>query len=105
LRRKADFAPATSRRAAPRRSHEPPHADARDTGRVTNPPFSLPRIDPVAPRVHEVEASIAIVRRGLGSTVEPRDELGRVHLRAGASVHLRGPDGNRVGLKGTARQA
>jgi len=59
------------------------------------PPFSVLRIDHVVLRVKDVERSIAFYCDVLGCTVEKRrDDLGLVHLRAGASlIDLVTPDG------------
>lgn len=51
------------------------------------PPFSVARLDHVVLRVRDVEASIAFYRAALGCEVaRRRDDLGLVHLRAGASM-------------------
>ena len=51
------------------------------------PPFAVQRIDHVVFRVHDLERSIAFYRALLGCTVEKRrDDLGLIHLRAGASM-------------------
>ena len=73
-----------------------------------SPPFSVERIDHIVLRVRDVEASIVFYRRVLGCRVEKRrDELGLVHLRAGASmidlVTLDGPLG-RAGGAGPGEQ-
>ncbi|MFH0133029.1 VOC family protein [Variovorax sp. VaC1] len=59
------------------------------------PPFSVLRIDHVVLRVKDVDRSIAFYCDALGCTVEKRrDDLGLVHLRAGASlIDLVTPDG------------
>ncbi|SCX70275.1 VOC family protein [Variovorax sp. EL159] len=59
------------------------------------PPFSVLRIDHVVLRVKDVDRSIAFYCDVLGCTVEKRrDDLGLVHLRAGASlIDLVTPDG------------
>ena len=50
-------------------------------------PFSVLRIDHVVLRVKDIEQSIAFYRDVLGCQVEKRrDDLGLVHLRAGASL-------------------
>lgn len=51
------------------------------------PAFSVLRIDHVVLRVKDAERSIAFYRGVLGCAVEKRrDDLGLVHLRAGASL-------------------
>lgn len=65
-------------------------------------PFDVLRIDHLVLRVADVECSIAFYRRVLGCEVERRrDDLGLVHLRAGASqidlVAIDGPLGRAGG--------
>jgi catechol 2,3-dioxygenase-like lactoylglutathione lyase family enzyme len=51
------------------------------------PPFAVERIDHVVLRVSDLEVSIAFYAAVLGSAVvRRRDDLGLVHLRAGASM-------------------
>jgi glyoxylase I family protein len=59
------------------------------------PPFSVLRIDHVVLRVKDMERAVAFYRDVLGCDVEKRrDDLGLVHLRAGASlIDLVTPDG------------
>ena len=59
------------------------------------PPFSVLRIDHVVLRVKDMERAVAFYREVLGCTVEKRrDDLGLVHMRAGASlIDLVSPDG------------
>ena len=66
------------------------------------PPYTVQRIDHVVLRVRDLERSIAFYRELLGSDiVKRRDELGLVHLRAGASmidlVSIDGPLGRKGG--------
>jgi catechol 2,3-dioxygenase-like lactoylglutathione lyase family enzyme len=66
-------------------------------------PFAVQRIDHLVLRVQSLERSIAFFDRVLGcAVVRRRDELGLVHLRAGASmidlVSIDGP----LGLRGGA---
>jgi glyoxylase I family protein len=66
------------------------------------PPFSVQRLDHVVLRVADLERSIAFYRDVLGcGIVKRRDDLGLVHLRAGASmidlVGIDGPLGRRGG--------
>jgi len=65
------------------------------TGPMRQPPFSVLRIDHVVLRVKDAERAIAFYCGVLGCTVEKRrDDLGLVHLRAGASlIDLVTPDG------------
>jgi catechol 2,3-dioxygenase-like lactoylglutathione lyase family enzyme len=58
-------------------------------------PFSVLRIDHVVLRVKDIERSIAFYRDVLACGIEKRrDDLGLVHLRAGASlIDLVTPDG------------
>ena len=65
------------------------------TNPMRQPPFSVLRIDHVVLRVKDAERSIAFYCGVLGCTVEKRrDDLGLVHLRAGASlIDLVTPDG------------
>jgi len=62
---------------------------------MRQPPFSVLRIDHVVLRVKDAERAIAFYCGVLGCTVEKRrDDLGLVHLRAGASlIDLVTPDG------------
>ena len=62
---------------------------------MRQPPFSVLRIDHVVLRVKDMERAIAFYGGVLGCTVEKRrDDLGLVHLRAGASlIDLVTPDG------------
>ncbi|WP_395318703.1 VOC family protein [Variovorax sp. UC74_104] len=62
---------------------------------MRQPPFSVLRIDHVVLRVKNAERAIAFYCGVLGCTVEKRrDDLGLVHLRAGASlIDLVTPDG------------
>lgn len=51
------------------------------------PPFSVSRIDHVVLRVKDMERAVAFYCNVLGCSVEKRrDDLGLVHLRAGASL-------------------
>jgi len=64
--------------------------------------FSVQRIDHLVLRVQSLERSVGFFRRVLGcDVVRRRDELGLVHLRAGASmldlVSIDGPLGRRGG--------
>jgi glyoxylase I family protein len=66
------------------------------------PPFQLLRLDHVVLRVADSQRSIAFYAQALGCTVvKRRDDLGLVHLRAGASmidlVALDGPLGRKGG--------
>ncbi len=65
------------------------------TNPMRQPPFSVLRIDHVVLRVEDAERAIAFYCGVLGCTVEKRrDDLGLVHLRAGASlIDLVTPDG------------
>ena len=65
------------------------------TNPMRRPPFSVLRIDHVVLRVKDAERAIAFYCGVLGCTVEKRrDDLGLVHLRAGASlIDLVTPDG------------
>lgn len=50
-------------------------------------PFAVARLDHVVLRVRDLDAAAAFYARVLGCTVERRrDDLGLVHLRAGASL-------------------
>lgn len=65
-------------------------------------PYAVQRIDHVVLRVQDVERSIAFYRNVVGCSVERRrDDLGLVHLRAGASmidlVSIEGPLGRKGG--------
>ncbi|SFP75721.1 VOC family protein [Variovorax sp. 770b2] len=62
---------------------------------MPSPPFAVLRIDHVVLRVKDIERAIAFYRDVLGCAVEKRrDDLGLVHLRAGASlIDLITPDG------------
>ena len=65
-------------------------------------PFAVQRIDHVVLRVRDLERSIAFYAALLGcAVVKRRDDLGLVHLRAGASmidlVGIDGPLGRRGG--------
>jgi glyoxylase I family protein len=72
--------------------------------------FSILRIDHLVLRVEDLERSIAFYRSALGCEVEKRrDDLGLIHLRAGASLidlvsvagpYICDPDGNTIELKG-----
>ena len=67
-----------------------------------SPPFAVQRIDHVVLRVAELQRSIDFYGRVLGCTIERvRDDLGLVHLRAGASlidlVAVEGPLGRAGG--------
>lgn len=66
-------------------------------------PYSIQRIDHVVLRVRDLERSIAFYRNVLGCEVARRREnLGLVHLRAGASmIDLVGVDG-KLGSRGGA---
>ena len=70
---------------------------------LPTPPFDVLRLDHVVLRVVDVERAIAFYARALGCTVvKRRDDLGLVHLRAGASmVDLIAVDGP-LGRKGGA---
>ncbi|BEP45622.1 MULTISPECIES: VOC family protein [Variovorax] len=65
------------------------------TNPMRQPPFSVLRIDHVVLRVKDAERAIAFYCGVLGCTVEKRrNDLGLVHLRAGASlIDLVTPDG------------
>jgi len=72
------------------------------------PPFRLLRLDHVVPRVADTVRSIAFYAQALGCTVvRRRDDLGLVHLRAGASmidlVAVDGPLGREGGAAATAQ--
>jgi catechol 2,3-dioxygenase-like lactoylglutathione lyase family enzyme len=62
---------------------------------MRTPPFSVLRIDHIVLRVKDMERAIAFYRDVLGCAIEKRrDDLGLVHLRAGASlIDLVTPDG------------
>lgn len=66
-------------------------------------PFNVQRIDHLVLRVHDLERATAFYCEVLGSTlVRRRDDLGLMHLRAGASlIDLVAVDGP-LGLKGGA---
>lgn len=69
---------------------------------TTPPPFAVQHIDHVVLRVRDLAASVAFYGAVLGcAVVRRRDELGLVHLRAGASlidlVSLDGPLGRKGG--------
>jgi len=69
---------------------------------VSSPKFSVQRIDHVVLRVRDAERSIAFYRQVLGcEVVKRRDDLGLVHVRAGASmidlVTVDGPTGRKGG--------
>lgn len=66
-------------------------------------PFQVLRLDHVVLRVVDIERSIGFFTQVLGSTVvKRRDDLGLVHLRAGASmidlVAVEGPLGRKGGV-------
>ena len=63
--------------------------------RPVRPPFSVLRIDHIVLRVKDMERAVAFYVDVLGCNVEKRrDDLGLVHLRAGASlIDLVTPDG------------
>ena len=65
------------------------------TSPMRTPPFSVLRIDHIVLRVKDMERAIAFYRDVLGCAIEKRrDDLGLVHLRAGASlIDLVTPDG------------
>jgi len=65
------------------------------TPEPTTLPFTVRRIDHVVLRVRDLERSVAFYRALLGcEVVKRRDDLGLVHLRAGASmIDLVGIDG------------
>jgi len=70
--------------------------------RPDTPPFQVLRLDHVVLRVADSARSIAFYAQALGCTVvKRRDDLGLVHLRAGASmialVALDGPLGRKGG--------
>lgn len=72
------------------------------TQRSEHLPFAVQRIDHVVLRVRDTERSITFYRELLGcAVVKRRDDLGLVHLRAGASmidlVSVDGPLGQRGG--------
>lgn len=69
--------------------------------RPSTPPFAVQRIDHVVLRVRDIERSIVFYRELLGcEVVKRRDDLGLVHLRAGASmVDLVSVDGS-IGQRG-----
>jgi catechol 2,3-dioxygenase-like lactoylglutathione lyase family enzyme len=62
---------------------------------MRTPPFSVLRIDHIVLRVKDMERAVAFYRDVLGCAIEKRrDDLGLVHLRAGASlIDLVTPDG------------
>ena len=67
-----------------------------------SPPFDVLRLDHVVLRVADIERAIAFYARALGCTVvKRRDDLGLVHLRAGASmldlIAVDGPLGRKGG--------
>lgn len=67
------------------------------------PPFAVQRLDHVVLRVVDLERSIAWYRDVLGCRVERRrDDLGLVHLRAGASMIDLIALGGRLGRAGGA---
>lgn len=70
---------------------------------MSTAPFELQRIDHVVLRVCDLSASLAFYTGVLGCTVvRRRDDLGMVHLRAGASmIDLVSVDG-RLGRRGGA---
>jgi len=63
--------------------------------RPVRPPFSVLRIDHIVLRVKDMERAVAFYVDVLGCNVEKRrDDLGLVHLRAGANlIDLVTPDG------------
>lgn len=65
------------------------------TSPMRTPPFSVLRIDHIVLRVKDMERAVAFYRDVLGCAIEKRrDDLGLVHLRAGASlIDLVTPDG------------
>jgi catechol 2,3-dioxygenase-like lactoylglutathione lyase family enzyme len=65
------------------------------TSPMRTPPLSVLRIDHVVLRVKDIERAIRFYRDVLGCAIEKRrDDLGLVHLRAGASlIDLVTPDG------------
>ncbi|MDQ0086171.1 catechol 2,3-dioxygenase-like lactoylglutathione lyase family enzyme [Variovorax boronicumulans] len=65
------------------------------TSPMRTPPFSVLRIDHVVLRVKDIERAIRFYRDVLGCAIEKRrEDLGLVHLRAGASlIDLVTPDG------------
>ncbi len=66
-------------------------------------PFSVQRIDHLVLRVVDLERSIDFYREVLGcAVVKRRDDLGLVHLRAGASLIDLISVGGRLGMKGGA---
>lgn len=72
------------------------------TATLSTPPFSVQRIDHVVLRVSDVERAIEFYRALLGcEVVKRRDDLGLVHIRAGASmidlVWVDGPIGKKGG--------
>ena len=73
---------------------------------TTGPGFAVQRLDHVVLRVRDLERSIAFYGDVLGCSVDRRrDELGLVHLRAGASmIDLVAVDGP-LGLAGGAAPA
>jgi catechol 2,3-dioxygenase-like lactoylglutathione lyase family enzyme len=62
---------------------------------MRTPPFSVLRIDHIVLRVKDMERAVAFYRDVLSCAIEKRrDDLGLVHLRAGASlIDLVTPDG------------
>lgn len=75
--------------------------DASDA--APRPPYAVERLDHVVLRVADLERSIAWYRDVLGCRVERRrDELGLVHLRAGASMIDLVAIGGRLGRAGGA---
>jgi len=66
-------------------------------------PYAIDAIDDVALRVRELERAVAFQGDVVGCHLaRRRDDLGRVHLRAGSSMTDLARTGGRLGLRGGA---